>query len=300
MNDLISKYSIGIEIEVKFRYYFPEIFEKWFKDGTPFILRSEEEQDHINSEISKIESYLLPKLEATTQDIPRGKDKYWEFAFNPTYNITELSNRVEDLRRQNLIPDGEHSLHITIGGLTPTKRIYHALSLMELEFLKKERISSGFSPKGWSNAWAKKGRGGIYIKRDDDLISADIGVELRTLMLYPELTIEQILSRLVYLIDAKDTSEKCKYLLDKFNLPDINWEFPDKKREIWMKFIECFDEMKQEYKSLESIRCIGLNDISDDNDICTEVVTSRYTRCNKCEERASRIMHHNRMINRLK
>jgi hypothetical protein len=248
--DIISPYSIGIEIEVKFRYYFPEIFDKYFKDGTPFINRSEEEQHKINVEIAKQESILLPKLENTLGRIPRGGDKYWEFAFNPTYNITELSNLVEELRRDNLIPDGEHSLHITIGGIDTSKHMYYVLFLMELEFLKKERIASGFSPKGWSDTWAKKGRGGIYIKRGDDLIGTDIGLELRTLMLYPEINLEYMLTRLINRIDDKNLSQKWKWILDKYNLPDINWEFPYRKPEIWKQYINSFDDMKKDAMNL--------------------------------------------------
>lgn len=248
---LISPYSIGIEIEVKFRYYFPEVFAKYFQDGTPFLDRPSWEQELINKKISKIEEDLLPRLEKTKEKIPRGGDRYWEFAFNPTYNITELSKQVEELRSEGLIPVGEHSLHITIGGLEANKHMYYVLFLMELEFLKKERIMAGFSPKGWSDAWAKKGRGGIYIKRGADLIGADIGVELRTLMLYPETNLETMLGRLITLINDPHLVVKYKNILNKYDLPDINWEFPYRQKETWIKYINCFDEMKGDLNEVE-------------------------------------------------
>lgn len=88
--DLISDFTIGIEIEVKFQSYFPEIFDKYFKNKK-YLQFTEQEKENITNEISITEKDILKNLNKTIElGIPKGNDAYWEFAFNPVNNLTDV------------------------------------------------------------------------------------------------------------------------------------------------------------------------------------------------------------------
>jgi hypothetical protein len=242
-NSILSDYPIGIEIEVKFSNYFPFIYNKYLSSGKIYSL---EEQNIINEEISILEKPLLDKLEKTIEaGIPRGKDKYWEFSFLPQKDLTELYYQVEILKKVNLIPKGEHSLHITIGDYKINKKIYCILMAMELLFTNKERIFAGF-PKDGNNfkGWARKGNGGILVKDSSKLVNSSYGVELRTLTIDENTNIYDLFYFLNYLINNKNSLNSLRDKMIEVGLPDKNWEVPFCQYDTWTKYIEKFDELK--------------------------------------------------------
>jgi hypothetical protein len=250
---LMSKYTIGAEIEVKFKYFFSDLFKEHF-ENRKWNEYTQEERDYISSKIDEAEKNIRPLLEATVEaGIPKGLDKYWEFSFNPVNDMTLLYYQIELLKLGNLIPEGEHSLHISIGGLSVDKKIYHVLMILEFLFLKKERILKGYdSVKELNTTWAKKGRAGILKKNQNDLIDAENGAELRTLCLYPETDLYTMLKTLHYLLH-NDCYHLINPVIDKMkqmNLPDKNWENFYKNPDIWEKYVENFDDLSSYTKNI--------------------------------------------------
>lgn len=251
--NLISSFSIGIELEIKFKALFPELHNKYFQKNSDFINLSREEKERINSEIYNKESQVLSKFEKTIDcGIPRGLDRYWEFSFTPVYNTVLIVQQIDILKQIGLIPSGKHSLHINIGGLKLTSKHYWVLMTLELLFADKERIQMGFSSrKEESAAWAKKGDGGILIKNENDLIDEKIGFELRTLQFDGDLDkLYLIFKTLISLINHSGMfliNLKEKVL--ELGLPDSNWNKPHNNPEVWKKYIEHFDYLSNFVKS---------------------------------------------------
>jgi len=256
--DIICKYSIGIEIEIKFRYFFPKLFKEYF-ENKHFNKYGLEMKQKISDLILQEEKNILPNLEKTIAcGIPRGRDKYYEFSFTPVYNLTLLINQIELLRKSGLIPSGKHALHITIGGVELEKKHYHILMILQLLFIDKERIKEGFSEeyvdRSWT--WAKKGRAGIFKKIHTDLLDTDHGFEFKTFYIDDNIDLFKLFSLLNFFLNDEKSFEinnLIKQIVDKMNdfgLPDKNWENPHQNSEIWNKYIDHFDELSLFTKSL--------------------------------------------------
>ncbi len=250
---LPSTFPIGAEIEVKFKYYFPEIFTKYFENKKWFSY-DEQDKKTISDLITNEEKDFLPILEATVEaGIPRGNDRYWEFSFNPVNDLTLLYYQIEILKKANLIPKGEHSIHLTIGNINPNKKLYHILMILELLFLKKERILSGYNfEKNINGTWAKKGRAGVLIKNNNDLIDSNKGTEFRTLCIYDDTDVYLLLKTLHNLL-YYDNTLFIKNVIDKmstYNLPDKNWENIHKNFDVWLRYSENFDNLAEYTKTL--------------------------------------------------
>lgn len=250
---LISKYTIGTEIEVKFKYFFPELYYKYF-DNKKYENYSDDEKEIITNEISIQEVNILPLLEKTIElGIPKGNDPYWEFAFNPVNDLTLLYYQIEILKKVNLIPNGEHSFHITVGGLKRNKKSYHILLILELLFLKQDRILSGYNYETYMNStWAKKGRAGITIKKENDLIDCSEAIEFRTLMIYDNTDIYSIFKILHHLLhnDCDNLINNVVNEMKKYNLPDENWENIHRNMVIWNQYSDSFNSLSKYTKEL--------------------------------------------------
>ncbi len=179
----ICQYSIGIEIEIKFRHAYPDIFKQYIlkKDYAP-----------VNDLIKYKEVLYLKTIEC---GIPRGAGDYWEFSFNPVYNTSILVDMIELLIAKNLIPDGEHSLHITIGGLDRSENSYWILMILELLFINKSRLLE--------NTWTKKGQSGIMERLYQ-------GYEMRTLTMNKQTNIDKLFRILCSLLDNNTLITKMK------------------------------------------------------------------------------------------
>ena len=91
-DSILSVYPVGIEIEVKFSSYFPQLYNKYLSHQKTYSI---EEQSEIDKEIGDTERPLLDKLEKTiSAGIPRGKDRYWEFSIQPQKDQTEQKYQI--------------------------------------------------------------------------------------------------------------------------------------------------------------------------------------------------------------
>lgn len=253
---MVSPYSIGIEIEVKWRDYFPELYQKYLLNKS-FKELTVNEVRLLTEECNRQEEVLLPILNKVTQcGVNKGADKYWEFSFEPVTDIELLNRQLEILKLVGAIPGGYHSLHITIGGLKPSRDIFYALMIMELLMCTKERLYSAFNKenKKLSSTWAKKGYGGIFIKEANDLkYNSPYAVELRTLCydtasdFYADMSwlieaLHNIKKKELLLIDNKviawnNSVYKLSQSFKNNGLSDVNWKKPNICPEIWENYI---------------------------------------------------------------
>jgi hypothetical protein len=86
--EIQCSYSVGIEIEIKFKYLFPEIHAKYFTPVNAYHNLTDAEKAVVDAEISVAEAEILAKFRKTRDcGIPQGDDHYWEFAFTPVYDL---------------------------------------------------------------------------------------------------------------------------------------------------------------------------------------------------------------------
>lgn len=184
---LVDATTIGVEVEIKYSSYFPDIFRRYSLDARPIGALSPTELATLTEETTIQEEVLLPKLEATVElGVPKDIDAYWEFANQPVYHPKTLAEELYVLQHADLIPmDVKHSMHITIGGINKerTKDIYMLLMCLEmLGYTSKERLQSGIK-KNKGVAWGKKGFGGIRFRSEDVKLGKEVAFEFRTLEL---------------------------------------------------------------------------------------------------------------------
>lgn len=251
---LLSVVPIGIEIEVKFKYYFPELYKKYLSNFKEYLALEHSEKSKIKLEISEAEKPIQEKLNKTVEfGIPHGNDRYWEFAFRPSYDISLICKQVDILNKLDLIPIGKHSLHINLGDTKVTPRMYWVLMTLELLYCSKQRIASGFSQNFtyMSATWAKKGDGGILVKNYNDLQDSDCGVELRTMQFNGDSKkLYEILNTLCFLLkDGDEIISSLKKEAKAVGLPDSNFGKPHTNPDVWNKYIENFEHLSNLIKT---------------------------------------------------
>ncbi len=256
---ILSRYTIGAEIEVKFRYFFPSIFEEYF-ENKKWYEYNEDERKHITELITEAEKEIKPLLDKTIiAGIPAGYDKYHEFAFNAVNDLTLLYYQIELLQKSNLIPlDGNHSLHLTIGNIDLTNDGYYILMVLQLMFLNKDRIIEGYdNKKGMNSTWAKKGQAGILKKNEYDLTNCDKGIEFRTLSINKDTDIYKMFKTLHFFLNNLEHNNKNSAIfdpviskMDRLGLPNKNWGNPYTNKSIWDRYIETFDDLSSYTKNI--------------------------------------------------
>jgi len=179
---------IGIEIEVKFSSYFPQLWQEFGLHHRGFGAMNKSEMEEFSAKCTEAEKVLLPKLQATVEaGVPRGNDRYYEFALDPVHDAGLLVEQVEVLTAGGVLPrDRRHSLQVTIGDIRATPDVYYLAMLLELHTLDPERIASGIeqTDKVIHTGWARKGRSGVFEKGAADLKhGSDVACELRPLQL---------------------------------------------------------------------------------------------------------------------
>jgi hypothetical protein len=175
--------TIGVEIEVRFSSYFPGLFKQFGLDEHSYESLSAYDKSRLTLLTNEAEQPLQKNLKRTVLcGVPKGKDRYWEFANRPTYHPYTLSEEVFLLKRANLIPyNQKHSLHITVGGLPFGTDAGILLMILEmLGYTSKERLLSGINPDK-AISWGRKGRGGMRRRTTDLEFGYTEAVELRTL-----------------------------------------------------------------------------------------------------------------------
>ena len=256
---------IGLEVEVKWRDYFPGLWNKYLAD-TPYKMLAPELQKALSEECTELEKSLLPALELTQScGVPKGADKYWEFAFAPVTNIELVCTQIDILQFHNLIPPGQHSLHMTLGNMRESKDSYYLLLLLELMTCDTKRIMTAFHKENHklSASWARKGLGGLFVKEERELQhGAKEAIELRTLELtghynlYPFLKITSILSDIIINKQKKipdmrvhawnEFRHVAESLLKEKGLADENWKKPNLSPHYWQHYVEQFETLKEQ------------------------------------------------------
>jgi hypothetical protein len=252
--EIISQKSIGLELEIKFKFLFPELHKKYFTNNIAYYNLNQDEKERIAAEISLSEKDILPLFEKTVAcGIPKGLDKYWEFSFTPVNNLTLLVYQADILGQLGLIPQGKHSLHITVGDVKATPRMYWILFTLELLFCTKERIQSGFGVNpGISATWAKKGEGGIMVKNQYDLVNSEKGFEFRTLQFDgdPDSLYKMLFCLNKLMSGSDDILDEVKHQAVSLGLKNENWRKPHTNPDIWKLYVNNFDHLSTQIKKL--------------------------------------------------
>jgi hypothetical protein len=275
--------SIGAEIEVNFSSYFPEFYKKYIATGE-YKNGDFDTKGRISKEIAiEEDKYLLPTLLKTQKmGLPKGQDGYWEFAFLPVNDVYILLDQINLLRHIDLLPKGEHSLHLTLGDVQESEDVYYMLLLLEMLWGNKNRIYTclnNLNNPHLSGSFGKKGRGGVFVKAARELEgSTVVACELRTLSINITdnrvddlLTIRELLETVSLIAGFIKTAQNpaCWFfqtgeewkqwerwkihaqniLEDHGVVADSNWGKPHQSRGIWEKYCEEFDKMSLEFKN---------------------------------------------------
>jgi hypothetical protein len=241
----------GLEVEVPWRAYFPDLWEKHFFGGTrPYAAMSPDEQALLTADCNALEAELLPRLEATQRcGIPRGKDRYWEFALPPVNDLALAGALLNSLSAAHLLPWGNHSLQITLCGVGNNQELYTVLLVLELLFVRKERIAQSCNGYG---TWSRKGRGGISPKGSVHMVYGGSGAELRTLELpaTPDECMQMfvVLSQILGLVvrgELGNVSALAREMLAAHDLPWSQWESPQRSPEIWRQYVASYDALRE-------------------------------------------------------
>jgi hypothetical protein len=254
---------MGIEVEVRFHAFFPEIHRKYLS-GRSFDSLDPAQKAAMSMDTSRAEEVLLPLLQRTVEcGVPRGADRYWEFALNPCADTGLITQQLALLRDIGAIPSGyRHSLQITLGGLEAGADTGVLLFATELLHGMPSRIGQAFKQflDGTPRNWAAKGRGGIFQKGGRDLIHGyGVATELRTLELPDDLDatlalLDDVAAGAEILHRAGDGEPQARKSWDAFKLvayesilshglPIANWRKPHQEPEIWERYIEVFDAL---------------------------------------------------------
>lgn len=255
---------VGIEIEVKWRYYFPQLWDKYLQH-TSYKSLAPELQQALSDECTELEKVLYPRLEKTREcGIEKGQDKYYEFAFNPVSDMYLLADQVLLLQKENLIPSGIHSLHLTIGNLKPVKDSYYLLLLLEMLYCDKDRVASAFHQENskLSGTWARKGMGGIFTKEAHELkYGYEQAIELRTLQITDNTPISKLLCQCSILADTiyqkmngaeniqvqqwNNWLVEVQNILQQMNLTNSNWKKPNLSPQYWYAYMDAFAQLQE-------------------------------------------------------
>lgn len=256
--------SLGAEVEVRWRHYFPHLYDVFLKN-TPYSQLTDRSKKLLTDHCTREEVQLIPRLKLTEYcGIPKGKDKYYEFAFSPCHNPAILAYEIQLLRQLKLIPTNhKHSLHLTIGGLGASFKAGMILMALEiLGFSSKERIISACDPddpmtKHRAMTWGRKGRAGMRERKPTDVIpltlGKSVGIELRTLELPTDERVSAILFMIAHKLALCATSPDPRHAkhwdlivgelvnLGRDQHLDVtkNWGRPYEDPDLWLCFAKC-------------------------------------------------------------
>ncbi len=178
--------KVGIQIQCPFSFYYPDLFQKYFKSGKKFHEYSSYQLKGLHEELQKRQPELLDKLNKVSKqnNLTRGQDRYWQFVFPPEDDCYRHYQTIKVLLNENLLPlETPLSVHFTISGID-RDRAYAILFFLELKYLTKERVLEGFSNQHFMPAWGKKlCKTGLLEKDSSKLINAKKAYQLRILKL---------------------------------------------------------------------------------------------------------------------
>jgi len=265
--------TIGIEIEVPWSSYFPELWEKYGMRTRKVSQMEPAELERLHADCAELEKTLLPLLQTTREcGIPRGNDRYWEFAFRPVNDTAILVEQVRLLSRIGAIPrERKHSLHVTVGSMPRNPSLYHLAMALEVEFVDPERIREGIAltKKPIHTGWARKGFAGIFEKNASELeAGAEVASEIRMLQLpHSDADLARMIHFLQWGVNAihdnrrgVDSAQAQAWrsfeahaiaVLKKHDLPTNNWskdpQSGGQQHEVWERFSRLMPRIRDDF-----------------------------------------------------
>lgn len=242
---LAGRVSVGLEIEVPFSSYFPQLWCSWGLDRRRVGELTAAELEAFSEQCRIHEEPLRAHLAATQVcGIPRGGDRYWEFSLDPVNDAGLLWEEIELLSGAGVLPrDRGHALHCTLGGVRRTSDVYYLAMVCEVLFVEPQRLAAGVAATRTTihTGWGRKGLSGVFEKGQSELKGmATVASELRTLQLPAT---SEVLLELLAVVRAgsdaiadrqagRDTlgarwwgavRQECEAALARRGLPAANW-----------------------------------------------------------------------------
>jgi hypothetical protein len=257
---------LGLEVEVRYHAYFPSIYDRYLRNSA-YAELSVADQAALTEETTAAERRLLPILESTVAcGIPRGADRYWEFALPPATDPALIAGMLVVLRHAGAIPEGyRHSLQITLGGLPATPAVSMLLMALELFHGRPARVQEASMTFTHTSGrrWEKKGQGGVHQKAARDLVGGfNVASELRSLELPDsESGIEDLLmdvaaaAEIIQRMNHHDAAATRIWqsfasgagaALAAHGLPGGIWRKPHHDPATWMHYSESFNTLRDE------------------------------------------------------
>lgn len=222
----ITSKKIGLETEVPFRYFYPDLYEKYIK-GKWFSALANHEKAAFTAEIEEREPELHAKIIQISKELWLGKwkDPYWEYVFWATDNMQEHIMHTQRLIAESIMPeDMPLSLHMTVGEIS-TERAFALLIFLEKKFATRKRIMEALQQQDYLASWWRKWSGGIVHKSGYQLTGGDAWAkELRTLKIEMNqlesclLTAKELLDR-----EEKEIVEAARAEIEALWLPWKTW-----------------------------------------------------------------------------
>lgn len=265
---------IGIEIEVPWRSYFPSLWTEFGLAHLPFARLAPADALALTQRCTELERDLLPRLQAcVAAGVPRGNDRYWEFAHRPVHDAALLLDQVGLLTAAGLLPrDRAHSLQVTVGDLAPGADLYYLAMLLEVRHVTGERLVQGLAAARHGpifTGWARKGRAGILRKTASDLQHGSVvASELRMLQLPTDAAeFRGLMATLVCGVKAivatrqgldtvatrgwRRTVTLAREVLREHGLADCNWSAEAGAAAIdhrsWARFVDALGAMRRQF-----------------------------------------------------
>lgn len=259
--------SMGIEVEVPWRLYFPQLWSE-FGMSRGFSALGPDEARALAAACAELEEQLLPRLRMSAAcGVPRGNDRYWEFALDPCTDWRLPCAQLELLRAAGLLPaEPGLSLQITIGGARAGSGAQAMARLLEALCSSPARLASGLEAAARGkihSGWARKGSGGVLEKQAQELkLGALRACEFRTLaMPGGESELRGLLSRASAAGAALSASQAgadselakawgrfesgCGRAMAGLGIPSLEWERGSPiPTAAWGRYIESFGEAR--------------------------------------------------------
>lgn len=272
--------TIGCEVEISWASLYPELIAKYFSDLDPAKTFTTLNQMADALPDEKKKKFLEEKAAIGTQDqpkyaetvamgIPRGNDGYWEFAHSPAYAWQTVSEEINILMEQGLIPVGyPNAMHITLGGIAieggGPHMILAGLELLSVPSERIRRASESSAPYSWARR-ASHNIGGVRHRPAHKLgLDQSCGVEFRTLSTScpkghrESLRAAQLLGAILQCRRNQDTLDHSTLadiaslwqpyktaitsLFDRRGLPNGTWDAPHANKALWQTWADCLDK----------------------------------------------------------
>lgn len=176
---------IGLEIEAPHSACFPAVWSRWGLGSRRVADLKPSELAAFGAELAAAEAPLRELLDISVQcGVPRGNDRFWEFALDPVLDLGLAWEQTELLSAAGLLPRQRPlSLQATLGGLAADDDCRFLARMVEILHVDPARIAAGAAATRAVifTGWGRKGVSGVLEKNAGELLGrAPRAVELRT------------------------------------------------------------------------------------------------------------------------